>query len=55
MKSSTKDETKGKVKDFAGKLSDNTNLEAERIEALALHAGIVKEPIPSPMWFDDFK
>jgi hypothetical protein len=54
MKSSTKGEAKGKVKDFAVKLSDNTNLEAESIEALAFHAGIVMEPIPSPLWFDDF-
>ena len=54
MKSSTKDEAKGKVKEIAGKLSDNPKLETEGIETVALPVGIVMEHILSPLWFDDF-
>jgi|GEM_PF-1587141 hypothetical protein len=54
MKSSTKDEAKGKTKEVAGKLSDNPKLETEGIETVALPVGIVMEHILSPLWFDDF-
>jgi len=54
MKSSTKDEAKGKTKEVAGKQSDNPKLKTEGIETVALPVGIVMEHILSPLWFDDF-
>jgi hypothetical protein len=54
MKSSTKDEAKGKAKELAGKASDNPKLETEGIETVALPVGILMERTPSPLWFDDF-
>ena len=54
MKSSTKDEAKGKVKEIAGKLSDNPKLETEGVATVGLPVGIVMDHILSPLWFDDF-
>jgi hypothetical protein len=54
MKSSTKDEAKGKAREVTGKLSDNPKLETEGVETVALPVGTVMEHSLSPLWFDDF-